>query len=197
MKLRGDTAITYWLCYNCTDITSLVSNVSQLLKVASFRKSTATHLAYSFEDEKACSVGFFNQIMALHWRHNELDSVPNHQPHHCLLSRLFGRRSKKTSKLRVTGLCVEFTGTGEFPAQMASYAENVSIWWLHHGMMPCETWACRCTIYQDWNCSWFIRPSRDTDIEIWISVTCGLLSKVWRTTLVVHVLIYFNFNSVI
>ena len=23
-------------------------------------------------------------------------------------------------------------GTGEFPAQMASYAENVSIWWRHH-----------------------------------------------------------------
>ena len=24
------------------------------------------------------------------------------------------------------------SGTGEFPAQMASYAENVSIWWRHH-----------------------------------------------------------------
>ena len=23
-------------------------------------------------------------------------------------------------------------GTGEFPAQMASNAENVSIWWRHH-----------------------------------------------------------------
>ena len=33
-------------------------------------------------------------------------------------------------------LCVEFTGTGEFPAQMASNAENVSIWWRHHGMIP-------------------------------------------------------------
>ena len=28
----------------------------------------------------------------------------------------------------------EFTGTGEFPAQMARNAENVSIWWRHHGM---------------------------------------------------------------
>ena len=26
----------------------------------------------------------------------------------------------------------EFTGTGEFPAQRASNAENVSIWWRHH-----------------------------------------------------------------
>ena len=32
------------------------------------------------------------------------DSVSNHQPHDCLLNRLFRRRSKKTSKLRVTGL---------------------------------------------------------------------------------------------
>ena len=29
-------------------------------------------------------------------------------------------------------LCGEFTGTGEFPAQKASNAENVSIWWRHH-----------------------------------------------------------------
>ena len=30
-------------------------------------------------------------------------------------------------------LCGEFLpGTGEFPAQMASNAENVSIWWRHH-----------------------------------------------------------------
>ena len=44
--------------------------------------------------------------MALHWRHNDHDGVLNHQPHGCLLNRLFRRRSKKTSKLRVTGLCV-------------------------------------------------------------------------------------------
>ena len=60
--------------------------------------------------------------------------VSNHQPHDCLLNRLFRRRWKKTSKLRVTGLCVgNSPGTGEFPAQMASNAENVSIWWCHHG----------------------------------------------------------------
>ena len=44
-------------------------------------------------------------------------------------------RLKKTSKLRVTGLCAGNSPvTGEFPAQMASYAENVSIWWRHHGI---------------------------------------------------------------
>ena len=69
----------------------------------------------------------------LRWRHNDHAGVSNHQPHGCLLNRLFRRKSKKTSKLRVTGLCAgNSPGTGEFSAQMASCAENVSIWWRHH-----------------------------------------------------------------
>ena len=45
-------------------------------------------------------------VSTLHWRHNDHDSVSNHQPHGRLLNRLFRRRSKKTSKLRIIGLCV-------------------------------------------------------------------------------------------
>ena len=72
-------------------------------------------------------------VKSLLWRHNGRDGVSNNQPHDCLLNLLFGRRSKKTSKLRVIGLCVGNSPvTGEFPAQMASNAENVSIWWRHH-----------------------------------------------------------------
>ena len=71
---------------------------------------------------------------ALQWRHNEHDAVSNHKPQDCVLKRLFRRRSKKTSKLLVTGLCVGNSPVaGEFPAQKASNAENVSIWWCHHG----------------------------------------------------------------
>ena len=70
---------------------------------------------------------------SLLWRHNRRDGVSNHQLNDCLLNRSFGRRSKKTSKIRVTGLCAgKSPVTGEFPAQMASNAENVSIWWRHH-----------------------------------------------------------------
>ena len=67
--------------------------------------------------------------------------------HDCLLNRLFGRRSKKTSKLRVTDFCAgNSPATGELPAQRASNAENVSIWWRHHaslrfslpGIEPCQ-----------------------------------------------------------
>ena len=39
----------------------------------------------------------------------------------------------KTSKLRFTGLCAGNSKVaGKLPAQMASYAENVSIGWRHH-----------------------------------------------------------------
>ena len=83
---------------------------------------------------------------ALRWRHNDHAGVSNHQPHGCLLNRLLRRKSQKTSKLRVTGLCAgNSPGTGEFPAQMASYAENVSIWWRHHGLKP---FTCRSPMFQ-------------------------------------------------
>ena len=69
------------------------------------------------------------------WRHNGRDGVSNHQPRDCLLNRLFRCRSKKISKLRVTGLC-EGTSpkVGEFPAQRAINAENGSIWWRNHAI---------------------------------------------------------------
>ena len=58
----------------------------------------------------------------------------NHQPHDCLLNRLFRCRSKKTPKLSVTGLCAGNSPvTREFLAQRASNAENASNLWGHHG----------------------------------------------------------------
>ena len=73
------------------------------------------------------------ELGSLQWRHNGRDGVSNHQPHDCLLNRLFRHRSKKISKLRATGLCAGNSPvTGEFHAHMASNAENVSIWLRHH-----------------------------------------------------------------
>ena len=68
---------------------------------------------------------YFNQFdlwrfvaFTLQWGHNGPNGVSNDQPHHCLLSRFFRCRSKKASKLRVTGLCAGNSPmTGEFPAQ--------------------------------------------------------------------------------
>ena len=69
-------------------------------------------------------------VITLQWRHNDHDGVSNHQSHGSLLNRLFRRRSKKTSKLRVTGLCV-----GNSPGLVNSpYKGPVTrkIWWRLH-----------------------------------------------------------------
>ena len=102
---------------------------------ASMVNITYIIISYSGNHTLIGTVGdqWISWLRTLLWRHNGQGGVSNHQPHDCLLNRLFGCRSKKTSKLRVTGLCVgNSPGTGEFPAQMASNAENVSIWWRHH-----------------------------------------------------------------
>ena len=75
--------------------------------------------------------------LPLRWRHNERDGVVNHQPHDCLLKRLFRHRSKKTLTLRITGLYEGNSSvTSEFPAHKASIAEKVSIWWCNHALVP-------------------------------------------------------------
>ena len=69
------------------------------------------------------SVIMTNLGSPLQWRHDERDGVWNHQPRDCFFHRLFMRRSRKTSKLRVTGLCAGNSPViGEFPAQRTSNA---------------------------------------------------------------------------
>ena len=90
----------------------------------------------SVSRDTVCSHNTSRELCAanapLRWRHNGRDGVSNHQPPECLLNRLFRRRSTKTSKLRVTGLCA---GNSPVPAQMACNAESVSIWWRHHALI--------------------------------------------------------------
>ena len=43
--------------------------------------------------------------LSLQWHHNERDGVSDRRRLDCFLNRLFRRRSKKASKLRVSGLC--------------------------------------------------------------------------------------------
>ena len=69
-------------------------------------------------------MGYLSTLLSLQWRHNGRDGVPNHRRPYCLLRRLFRRRSKKTSKLRVTGFCEgDSSVTGGFPSQRASNAK--------------------------------------------------------------------------
>ena len=109
----------------------------------------------------------------LQWHHNERDGVSNYKPHDCLPNGLFRRRSKKTSKLRVTGLCARnLPVTGEFPAQMASNAENVSNWWRYHDLYQ--------RVQQGISQHWFIwwigaqKATRHNVNQWWSSLLTGM-----------------------
>ena len=78
--------------------------------------------------------------LSLQWRHNERYGVPDHQARDCLLNRWFKAQIKENIKaLRHWPLCGEFTSHRWIPAQRASNAENVSIWWRHHDGYPDES----------------------------------------------------------
>ena len=103
----------------------------------------------------------------LQWRHNERDGVSNHQPHDCVLNR-FRRRSKKISKLRVTGLCEGNSPmTGEFPAQRASKCFH-----LMTSSLICVTIANMLTIGLAVNQTKWIKtkPHRSNVSTLWPSV---------------------------
>ena len=61
------------------------------------------NVVHAFRD--MCGHHGSTKCITLQWRHNEREGVSNHRRLNCLLKHLFRRRSKKTSKLRVTGLC--------------------------------------------------------------------------------------------
>ena len=68
------------------------------------------------------------------------DGVSKHRRLDGLLNHLFRQRPKKTSKLRVTGLCEGHSPvTPESPAQRTSNTENISIWWRHHEFAEHDT----------------------------------------------------------
>ena len=117
-------------------IIQYVSNYILTCLTISVRKHCRRHCTVASENTvigTVCASWNMARDTALQWRCTGRDGISNHQPHNCLLNHLFRRRSKKTSKLRVTGFCVGNSRmTGEFYAQMASNAENVSIWWRHH-----------------------------------------------------------------
>ena len=71
-------------------------------------------------------------------------------------------------------LCGEFTGTGEFPAQRASYAENVSIWWRHHDVIAGEISKLRWRIL-------FLPLKDDINFNWWICCNSSWLGDdIWR-----------------
>ena len=89
--------VTPWLQIGNVPSDTLISSSPWPILV----KRVNVHEPFDGDTTRECN---FNEC-SLRWRHNGCGSVSNHQPYDCLLNRLFRRRSKKTSKLRVTGLC--------------------------------------------------------------------------------------------
>ena len=109
---------------------------------------------------------YLNQ--SLQWRHNERDGASNQQRLDCLRNRLFRRRSKKTSKLRVTGLCEGNPPvTGGFSSQRAS---NVEMFPFDDVNMVVSTWEGKIATYRQVNrlpTSWDLSNLFDIVAVIW------------------------------
>ena len=93
--LTNSLAIASWFIFNIVTLNTCTNQHRHLVTCLEFH------------------VPRISASISLRWRHNGPNGVSNHQPGDCLLNRLFSRRSKKASKLRVMAF--------------------VSIWWRHHG----------------------------------------------------------------
>ena len=123
-------------------------------------------------------------LIPLRWRHNERDDVSSHQSLDYLLNRLFRRRSKKSPK--GPGLCEGNSPvTGEFPAQRASNAENVSIWWRHHTPNITFLW---CSVYLT-NCDIMILCAFPREKDLLIILNNIFCTAVARNVLICFVLV--------
>ena len=84
---------------------------------------------------------------ALEWRHHECDAASNHRRLGCVLNRLFRDRSKKTSKIRLTGLCDgKSPVTGEFPIQKKAVTRK---------MLPSD-YVIMVRLYESLPCIWLL-----------------------------------------
>ena len=124
---------------SCSNHGNLLEVRLLILQSPDFQMSCATLIEMiGYRRSSSCNgIGVVAFIYkALQWRHNERDGVSNHRRLDCLLNRLFRRWSKKQWKLRIIGLCERNPPViGGFPSQRARNAENVSIWWRHHGIL--------------------------------------------------------------
>ena len=136
----------------------------------------ASHTQFGYlriDDDMRCILIFRWCLVTLHWRHNDHDGVSNHQPHGCLLSRLFRHRSKKTSKLRVAGLCVgnspgpvNSRTKGQlrgkcFHLMTSSWIIPYTFWWKTSDIYEGCDWNKTC-FPQHWSRNWLVVSSCST-----------------------------------
>ena len=119
---HGPFGVTWRSWWGCgTDHTGLTVSLNLPLATLGHMKGTQTGSSKKLR-------------FKLQWRHNGRNGVSNHRRLDCLLNRVFRRKSKKTSKFRVTGLCEGNSPvTSEFPTQRPVTRNfDAFIWWRHH-----------------------------------------------------------------
>ena len=115
----SDTSLTSWRQQFCNNNYIYIYIYVQLMGMAWRQISHCDVIFVSVKSPRYWLAAEYT----LQWRHSDRDGVFNHRRLDCLLYRVIRRRSKKTWKLRVTGL---------WWIPRASNAENVSILWRHH-----------------------------------------------------------------
>ena len=105
---------------------------------------------------------------SLHWCHNDHDGISNHQPHGCLLNHSFRCRSKKTSKLRFTGLCagnspgpVNSPHKGPVTRKMFTF-DDVIMYWLNSFFFLKNSHLCNAGL-QNRNLYWIFLVEKGSD----------------------------------
>ena len=104
-----------------------------------FRFSVASHCPGQHTEELctnpvlSCAFLWFG---TLQWHHNESHGVSNYRRLHCLLNGWFRRRLKKTSNIRVTGLCagnssVNSPHKGPVTQKMFPFDDGTMNWCLY------------------------------------------------------------------
>ena len=127
--------LTNWDNTGCSKFKHFSSqNIGWVFDIVSIQTKPRVELSPNELDSLSASIAVLHVYcvdnkIALQWRHNEHDGVSNHQRLYNLLNCWFKHRSKKTSTLRVTGLCA---GNSPVTRTKASSAENIIIWWRHH-----------------------------------------------------------------
>ena len=115
-------------------------------------------------------------LVSLQWRHNERDGVSNHKPYDCLLNRLFRRRSKKTSKLRVTGLC-----GGNLPIFFEhTLIVSTVLWLIHHLIWPSTQRRDKNVSPSYWKYYATSLKTPNIYVNIWITMHCDV-TILWST----------------
>ena len=115
-------------CYSKANLTH-VEKSKRPLAVLALNIAREYHTFFSFNSWRSFV------MLPLQWRHEEKERLKSPAVQ-LFTQRFIQAQIKETSKLGVPGRCEGNSPvTDKFPAQSASNAENVSIWWRHHGIL--------------------------------------------------------------